>query len=799
MMFNDASEGAIWPTEPVARLEAVVDGLLQDLWPSGPSEGGSAGQCAPCVRSGPRVCVEPAAALVRARGLLAQAERLTAAAALAVAEVDARELWALDAGGGTRSWLRSQACGDSGQLALGQRLSRWAGVRGAVLVGQIGARGALAVTTALEAVARLEADGALAEDQVLGVLVNGVPALLGPWCASSVVIECRTEQMDARLQIVTDTITACVADSSAPTGRRLEPALVLLARALGPGALTDALGTFLDALEPERIADRERRLWQNRSLKLSRRPDGGWDLRALLTEQTGHALHAALSALLARPDAADTATRSPGTAGPAGSQDRDTEAQDAAAAVVAAGTASWTDPDPDPDRDPDADPGQQPASAESYEAAPAPDRAREPAPLINSQPAAPASDPTSGRVAAQDARTGDLKPPQGLGTQSPAPADKPDGELVDPPTQHDPQDPPTRQDPQEPSAPRDPQDATPFCPGSAPALLDPRWRDGFLQLPHWFGLAGPGRVPLPPPRWQDLGGEPLEGEPERTLAQRRHDALTDLLHDLDLASQPPARRGRSTPELDGAHTNGAPTDGAPTSDTDHEPLLPFDPVAPPVTDRSDPHDPHEESAPHDPHEESAPPGTSPDHQGARTDRHTPGPGDAPGPAPRTMPPAFTAGARLSVAFTLAVLAGTPGVLPAQLDSGRGPVNLSPAALRRIGCHATLAAVLLDAHGRAVGASGEHRDATDRERRALTAMWGHTCAVNGCGSTRSVPHHVLAWHLARRTTLRHLLPLCSGHHHALHDEARTLRLRDGRLIDENGWTTQLPSAHDAVPV
>ena len=151
-----------------------------------------------------------------------------------------------------------------------------------------------------------------------------------------------------------------------------------------------------------------------------------------------------------------------------------------------------------------------------------------------------------------------------------------------------------------------------------------------------------------------------------------------------------------------------------------------------------------------------------------------------------------AAAQLSVAFTLGVLASIPGVLPAQLDTGHGPSNLSPAALRRIGCHATLAAVLLDAKGRAIGASGEHRDATDRERRALTAMWGHTCAVNSCGSSRVIPHHVLAWFLARRTTLRDLIPLCTGHHHALHDDARTLRLRDGRLINENGWTTQLPT-------
>lgn len=148
---------------------------------------------------------------------------------------------------------------------------------------------------------------------------------------------------------------------------------------------------------------------------------------------------------------------------------------------------------------------------------------------------------------------------------------------------------------------------------------------------------------------------------------------------------------------------------------------------------------------------------------------------------------------LTVVTTVDALEQVPGVLPAQLDSLRGPVPLSAAAVRRLGCWSRLSAVLLDAHGRPVGASGEHRHATRRERRALRARWGSRCGVNGCGSLGRVPHHAEPWWKTRRTRLDDLVPLCEHHHHDVHDGHRTLRLRDGRLLDENGWASQLPLA------
>jgi hypothetical protein len=39
----------------------------------------------------------------------------------------------------------------------------------------------------------------------------------------------------------------------------------------------------------------------------------------------------------------------------------------------------------------------------------------------------------------------------------------------------------------------------------------------------------------------------------------------------------------------------------------------------------------------------------------------------------------------------------------------------------------------------------------------------------------------------------MIPACEHCHHDLHDGHRTLRLRDGRLINEYGWLTSVAAA------
>ena len=116
-----------------------------------------------------------------------------------------------------------------------------------------------------------------------------------------------------------------------------------------------------------------------------------------------------------------------------------------------------------------------------------------------------------------------------------------------------------------------------------------------------------------------------------------------------------------------------------------------------------------------------------------------------------------------------------------------------AALQRLGCSIALDAVLLDALGTPVGASSTRRMPNRRERRAMRARWGPTCAVHGCHASRTVPHHVEPWWRSGCTRLCDLVPLCASCHHDLHEGHRTLRLRDGRLIDDHGWVDVLLAA------
>ncbi len=563
--------------DPIDVLTRVVDGLLSES-----SEE-----------------IDPQVALSRATRLLAEVERLQAAAALAVADVDARELWALPGGpgsGGTRTWLRSLPGGEAGQLALGRRLNAYAWVRGAVLVGQIGVRGALAVASALD---QVQALGEVPEDQLVGVLVHGVPGLLSVWCGAGRPLDLRSEQDETRTDLAASVIGGCVQDRLASPAARLEPALVLLARALTPAALVDALTTFLDALAPERLVERERRTQESRSLTLRRRSDGGWDLRALLTDEVGQRLHE----LLHRP-----APVREGSTVDAAAQAATADAKaSTAAAVVEACSAVETGP------------------------------------------------------------TGHEGPEPGWGVPTaPSWADGARSDaVIDPwiawPFAFTPTGPPPS--PQQPGA--DPAD-----PADSPE----------------HGKVGPGVPQLPTVRWRDRDTATVEGPPELTAGQRAHDTLGDLI------------------------------DGTAVSP-----------------------------------------------------------------------------AALTVTVTLAELAGVLGALPGQLSTGHGPIGLTGAALRRAGCHSTLAAVIVDAEGRPVGASGQHRNATDRERRTLHTIWGAACAVNGCGDHRTVPHHVRPWHLVARTRLRDLIPLCNQHHHALHDGGHTLRLRDGREITETGWADDISAA------
>ena len=75
-----------------------------------------------------------------------------------------------------------------------------------------------------------------------------------------------------------------------------------------------------------------------------------------------------------------------------------------------------------------------------------------------------------------------------------------------------------------------------------------------------------------------------------------------------------------------------------------------------------------------------------------------------------------------------------------------------------------------------------RHASRAQRRALSALYA-TCGVPGC----SVPyddcilHHLVAWSKGGRTDLANLFPLCTKHHHHVHDRGWVLDVGPNREV------------------
>ncbi len=73
-----------------------------------------------------------------------------------------------------------------------------------------------------------------------------------------------------------------------------------------------------------------------------------------------------------------------------------------------------------------------------------------------------------------------------------------------------------------------------------------------------------------------------------------------------------------------------------------------------------------------------------------------------------------------------------------------------------------------------------RLANRAQRRALRGLYA-TCAIPGCGThyDRCKLHHVIWWRHGGRTDLDNLLPVCSRHHHDIHDSGWEVTLGPNR--------------------
>jgi hypothetical protein len=106
------------------------------------------------------------------------------------------------------------------------------------------------------------------------------------------------------------------------------------------------------------------------------------------------------------------------------------------------------------------------------------------------------------------------------------------------------------------------------------------------------------------------------------------------------------------------------------------------------------------------------------------------------------------------------------------------------AVRRLCCDADIIPIVLDGQGVAVDQGRKQRVATAAQRRQLRAMY-RGCGFPDC-EVRFADceiHHVIEWIKQRGPTdLDNLLPLCSRHHHTVHDGGWTLNLHADRTIE-----------------
>jgi len=118
---------------------------------------------------------------------------------------------------------------------------------------------------------------------------------------------------------------------------------------------------------------------------------------------------------------------------------------------------------------------------------------------------------------------------------------------------------------------------------------------------------------------------------------------------------------------------------------------------------------------------------------------------------------------------------------AELGNGE---RITVQELRRLACEADIVPIIRDEWGVPLDMGRTVRLATHPQRLALRATHD-TCAMEGC----DVPfdwceiHHLVPWQPPFRgpTNLENLVPLCSYHHHLVHDLRATVKVRQDKTV------------------
>ncbi len=136
---------------------------------------------------------------------------------------------------------------------------------------------------------------------------------------------------------------------------------------------------------------------------------------------------------------------------------------------------------------------------------------------------------------------------------------------------------------------------------------------------------------------------------------------------------------------------------------------------------------------------------------------------------------------ISVLVDQATLTDGPhGRTVCETDAG---VELPVAVIDRYLCDSVIQGVTLDDTGIPLDVGRKHRTATPRQWAALKAMYA-TCVWDRCDRpiTWTQAHHIHEWEHGGPTDLMNLVPLCSKHHHMVHDDGWRLWLGADRTLE-----------------